>query len=511
MANPDFSILFDQPAPPLDGIQPPACLRDLNLDQIIEAATAPKKDYDLQPFFYRPLADAKTIVYRQEVARDLQDKAWMAHIGAFAEKMAAARRYRTMAEKLNFEYHKKGWFLESALTYCEAVEGLAEALQTTPFASRGLQGLREYVLAYVQSPAFRSLASDARQVKAGLAAVKYSVIIQTGRFSVRRYEEETDYSIEVEKTFARFKQGAVKDYRVNLYTGTGMNHIEAKILEFVVRLYPEPFAALDRFCERHAAFMDATLLTFDREVQFYVAYLDYIAPLQEENGLHFCFPEMSEARQVEARDAFDLALAASLRYEGAAVVLNDFELRGAERILVVTGPNQGGKTTFARMFGQLHYLAALGLPVPARQARLALFDHLLTHFERQEDIRTLRGKLQDDVTRLYDLLQQASPRSIFLFNEIFSSTTLKDALFLSRKILARLVELDALGVWVTFLDELAAFNEKTVSMVSTVVPENPAERTFKIVRRPADGLAYALSLAEKHRLTRTHILERIRP
>jgi hypothetical protein len=89
MANPDFSILFNHPAPPLDGIQPPACLRDLNLDQIIEAATVAKKDYDLQPFFYLPLADAETIVYRQEVARDLQDNTWRGHIGAFAEKIAA--------------------------------------------------------------------------------------------------------------------------------------------------------------------------------------------------------------------------------------------------------------------------------------------------------------------------------------------------------------------------------------------------------------------------------------
>ena len=160
-----------------------------------------------------------------------------------------------------------------------------------------------------------------------------------------------------------------------------LNHVEAQILEGVAQLYPEPFARLDSYCKQYMRplvaseveypsdslrasrypFMDHNILIWERELQFYLAYLEYIAPLKH-LGLAFFIPNIDISnKQVRAEQTFDLALATRLMEEtGQKVVVNDLSLINDEQIFVITGPNQGGKTTFARMFGQLHHLAGLG-------------------------------------------------------------------------------------------------------------------------------------------------------
>lgn len=209
---------------------------DLNLDHIVDAITRRKQEYNLNPFFWSSLRDAQTIRYRQEVMQDLEHEPIMGGIKAFAESMSIVRRYLALAEKLDFEYHRKGWILEAALLYCDAVTALARHLAATPLRSRGLLAFRQYLERYVQSTAFQSLAIEGQQVKQALADVTYCVIIESGKFKVKRYEEEADYSLEVEKAFEKFKQSDAQSYLVQLPERAGMSHIEAKILEFVVRL-----------------------------------------------------------------------------------------------------------------------------------------------------------------------------------------------------------------------------------------------------------------------------------
>jgi DNA mismatch repair ATPase MutS len=492
-----------------DGIEAPSCFVDLNLDQIIDAITAGRQEYNLKPFFYAPLHDVDTIQYRHEVMQDLENGSLMENIKSFAQKMVILRRYLEMVDKLDYKNHREGWFLEAAEVYCEAVNDLAGELELAEVKSRGFLALREFIKKLASSKDFKKLLADTKRLKAELSTIRYCVIIKNLTVKVRKYEDEPDYSVDVLDTFEKFKQGAVKDYRIKLYERSGMSHVEAKILDCVAKLYPDIFASLDQFWAEHEHFVNETVLGFDREIQFYVSYLEYIARLKKA-GLKFCYPQISISdKEVCDYDGFDLALAMKCISENSAIVSNDFYLKDKERIFIISGPNQGGKTTFARTFGQLHYLASIGCPVPGREARLFLFDRIFTHFEKEENIKNLRGKLQDDLIRISEILDQATPDSLVILNEIFTSTTLKDAVFLSKKIIKKIIQLDLLCVWVTFIDELTTLSEKTVSMVSTVFPENPALRTFKILRKPADGLAYAISIAEKYRLTYDSLRERI--
>lgn len=489
----------------------PAYFADLNLDQIVEAVTAEWKEYDLAPFFYSPLTDVDSIAYRQEVLQDLEESSVREAIRQFCERMREMRKCWLKAKEFaQFKYAQERWFLCAVELYIDAIRRLSEVLHSCPTSSRGFIALRAYLSAYSRSTAFQKLASETEKCKSDLSSVQYCVLLRNGGVTVSRYSGEPDYGGAVDESFKKFRPIDSVGHRTSRRRLPEMNHIQAQVLDGLAQLYPDIFHALSLFHSSHQDYLDEAVVRFDREIHFYVAYLIFIEKFQRA-GLTFSRPQLSRtSKEVHCHSGFDLALAHQLFDRRTRVVTNDFHLNGTERILVVTGPNQGGKTTFARMFGQMHYLASLGCTVPGTDVRLFAFDQLFSHFERHEDIRNLRGKLQDDLVRVRHILDAATPASLIVMNEMFSSTTIKDATYLSAQIMSRISKLDALCVWVTFLDELASFNEKTVSMVSTVDSQNTTVRTYKVVRRAADGLAYALAIALKYRVTYDCLKERIK-
>jgi DNA mismatch repair ATPase MutS len=507
------SILFDNAD---DGVatcrrEQPSCFVDLNLDQVVAATIRGREEHDLTPFFHTPLHDVDAVRYRQEVLRDLEVSEVRHAIESFARAMRAVRRQRAIAAKMRYRYQRASLLLEAVDAYGVAVIALTRDLAALDVTSPGLLKLRRFLAAHTASSDFTAVLAEARALQTSLAGIRYCLHIHGNRVQVTAYDGEEDDTEAVLRIFEKFKREDSKDYRIKFSDRLDMNHVEAQILDLVAVLNPIIFANLDAFSARYSDFLDPTVVAFDREVQFYLAYLEFIDRFKAA-GLAFAYPSVSTtSKEICAKDAFDLALAGTLVSEsaGTGIVRNDFSLVGPERVLVVTGPNQGGKTTFARMFGQLHYLGSLGFPVPAASARLFLPDALVTHFEKEEDLATGQGKLEEELTRMHAALATAGASSLFILNESFTSTTLADALFLGTAVLTQIIALDALCVGVTFVDELASLSPTTVSMVSTVDPDDPATRTFKIVRRPADGLAYAAAIAEKYGLGYTSLKARL--
>lgn len=503
------SILFPGSGARTDGDTPPECFTDLLLDQVIGTVTIGHADEHLDQFFYAPLHDVATVEYRQQVFRDLDRDHIRRPIDNFVDGMHTMRNRLQQAKKLWHPLQQQGWFIYAVEAYCAAMAMLRDDLVRIELGSPGLRDVADYVARYVDSGTFKKLVADTKAVQAELHKVRYTVHIQGLRVHVDRFDGQVDYSRGVVAVFERFATEASKDYHVALKDFADMNHVEEQILDCVAKLYPDTFRLLDDFCRRNEHFVERILARFEHEVRFYLAYRSFVERFTKA-GLTFSYPEVTpEPGVVCVEDGFDLALAIKSIDDGKPVVCNDFRLSEGERIFVVTGPNQGGKTTFARTIGQCAYLASLGCPIPASRARLMLPDRVYTHFERQETLATLHGKLDDELVRIHDILSRATAASIIVMNESFSSTTANDALLIGTEVLERIMRLGCVAVYVSFLDELASLDPACVSMVGGVAPDDPTRRTFKFTRRPADGLAYAAALADKYGLNHDVLLRRI--
>ena len=503
-----YSILFEKENQTDTYTPDPVLLADTNLDQIIKTIISYKKDFDIERFFYILCDDIKTIHYRQNVVKDLLRDNFYIKVDKFSQEMLKIKRYRQIIKKFDEEIYKKSWFLQMMVDFNKAILEFLYTLDTSDINSKGFVLLKEHISNYTKSDDFISMQKEMCSLKEDLSAITYDITLDGLTFKVKRYENEENYAKDVSKLFNKFEQNK-EDEKIECHyeKNRGTNHVNAKILEFVSKLYPEIFNKLDNFYKKYINIIDETILVFSQEVQFYISYLSYIEGI----SLNFCLPQLkTQEKSINVKDGFDLALAYNLSKKDEKIVTNDYIFDQNKRIMIVSGANQGGKSTYARAFAQIAYIAKLGLLIPAKEANIFLFDKIFTHFEKEEKVYSLKSKLQEDLTRVYHILLNTTPRTLIILNEIFSSTSLQDAIFLSRQIIKKIDELDAFCIWVTFIDELNQMSDKTISLVSQVDTQDINKRTYKILPKKADGKAYALSIAEKYNLNYEQILQRIK-
>jgi MutS domain V len=218
-----------------------------------------------------------------------------------------------------------------------------------------------------------------------------------------------------------------------------------------------------------------------RELAFYVGCLNLHGRLLQ-LGTPFIFPEASElgAPRFTSRELYDvcLALTANKRPVG-----NDIAADG-KSLIVVTGANQGGKTTFLRSLGLAQLMTQCGMFAAATQLELNIVDGLFTHFKREEDSTMKSGKFDEELSRMNTIVDILTPHALILFNESFAATNEREGSEIARQIVSALLEQAHKVVFVSHKFAFTqGFYEKRLDTVLFLRADRQPDgrRTFKLI------------------------------
>lgn len=216
------------------------------------------------------------------------------------------------------------------------------------------------------------------------------------------------------------------------------------------------------------------------ELAFYVGCLNLHEQLAE-RGQPICFPvPVDEHDAWSARGLYDVSLVFHAPHR---VVGNDVDADG-KRMVMITGANQGGKSTFLRSAGLAQLMMQAGMFVGADSYRASVSCGVFTHFKREEDPSMTSGKLDEELARMSAIADGIEPRSLLLCNESFSSTNEREGSEIARELIRAMVEEDVQVLFVTHMYDLAdsLFDQKRDSHLFLRAERRPdGTRTFRVL------------------------------
>jgi DNA mismatch repair ATPase MutS len=188
------------------------------------------------------------------------------------------------------------------------------------------------------------------------------------------------------------------------------------------------------------------------ELAFYVGCINLNEQLIEKKKA-WCFPVPAAAGQRKSsfHGLYDVSLALTATQK---VVGNDVNA-DQKNLVIITGANQGGKSTFLRSVGQAQLMMQAGMFVPAKSFSSEVCNGVFTHYRREEDANMKSGKLDEELARMSGIVANLTQNSMLLFNESFSATYEKEGSEIARQITMALVDMGIRVFFVTHLYDFA--------------------------------------------------------
>lgn len=189
------------------------------------------------------------------------------------------------------------------------------------------------------------------------------------------------------------------------------------------------------------------------ELAFYMGCINLFSELERIGApFHFPVPLPKGERAYLFKDLYDINLCLTKQEK---ILGNDLKVRSKD-LFVVTGANQGGKSTFLRSIGSAQLMMQSGMAVPAVSYSAGLCDAIYTHFKREEDANMVSGKLDEELARMDKIIRSITQHSVLLLNESFAATNEKEGSEIARQIVLALHENHISIFYVTHLYDFAS-------------------------------------------------------
>lgn len=418
-------------------------MQDLELATIIAAMAGGDEliEETAKTVLFTGLKDTSDILYRQAVLQDcIKNPETVREMYAIAAEAAEER--------------KKNWWGVSSVYLSSTLNGAVSLLQGFVRILRKLRRIADDHVSEFDSEGFKAI------------------------FAMLRKELSDEYFAEVEKHLAelKFKNGILISARPGSYNqgtdyvlcrpfGGIKNRLTWKFSHSLTLNPRDDSGTRDLSKRRDRAINQVTnalaqsadhVLSFftmmQRELAFYTGCLNLYEKLTaKEEPVSFPVPSEAGTGKYTVRGLYDAAL--SLITENR-VTGNDVNADG-KNLFIITGANQGGKSTFLRSAGQAQLMMQCGIFTPAESFSADVCTGLYTHYKKEEDQSMKSGKLDEELSRMDDIAALVKPGSCVLFNESFAATNEREGSEISRQIISALMEKNIRVFFVTHLYELS--------------------------------------------------------
>lgn len=268
---------------------------------------------------------------------------------------------------------------------------------------------------------------------------------------------------------------------------------QAKLLEYTIVNY---------LADELKGFMEEFNTFFDRlkyQMAFYLAAVQLIHQF-ERFKLDWCFPTVCDKRDLSFEELKECVMGMSIQ----TVVVGNTCSFTKKDLLIVTGANQGGKSTFLRSIGIAQVMMQCGLPIAAKSFSSGIFPKIFVHFTRREDSEMNSGRLDEELGRMSKIVDEIGDDSLLLLNESFATTTEKEGSVIAYDIIKALNEAGVRILTVTHLlsfarriyEESKADSNTGIEFLSAERLED-GTRTFRMIRHEPELTSFGLDLYDE--------------